>query len=488
MTKHTYSLFTIPGAYTDMKHLCKEKLQSLYGTKPPMSFVERLDDEFSLIERGNLSSIYMLLHHLAVHLQKHGGRIGIRGALGSTLVSFLLGITDINPLPAHSHCPKCGYVSLSSKDSGFELAESDCPNCGALLRGDGHNIPYETLQDSQTDTVDINVSASAWENAVSFLVDFLGTERIACAPEWNNPVCYMLLPEEMQFEDVTPVTELNTPVCGVNKQTVLPGYELTPKLLRMILLPHNDSDRIHQLHRLTKTTPEDIDYSDPNIYKLFQNLDTCGIPGFSSDRSKDILQNCKDMQFSDLIRVSGMSCGSGVWEENGKTLLPNHNFRELIATRDDIFLTLRKQGIGSKTAKVVMEIVRKGKFHENTPENLKKAQEMLRAGVPVWYVDSMKKIHYLFPKAHAAQCAKTAATLAWFKLYHPKAFYRISLSYMGIKDLALYDNGALMTALKKGDSSEESNREAIELLLEAHRRNIFKECEDVSESADANIR
>jgi len=489
MRKYSYPPFAIPGAHTAMKRICKEKLQSLYGTNPPFSFVERLDNELSLADRGNISSIYMLLHHFSAHLREKGGQISIRGTLGSTLISFLLGITDINPLPAHYCCPDCGYTALVCKDSGYELPQDTCPNCDALLRGDGHDIPYETClelaQGKPIETVDINVSASVWEKAVCFLVEFLGEERIACASEWNNPVCFMLLPEGMNFEDVTPTTELESSVCGVRKQTVLPGYELTPALLRVILLSYDDYDRIRWLHRLTRTKPEDVDYSDPNIYKLFQNLDICGIPCFSTDRSKEILQKCKATQFSDLVRICGMTCGKDVWENNGEHLLQSYSFRDLISARDDIFLTLRKYGITSKTAQAVMECVRKGKFCEDTDQNRKLTQQLLRAGVPAWYVESMQKIHYLFPKAYAAQCAKTAATLAWFKVYYPKAFYSVSLAIMKAGELLQCSDAELREkckSLDNGNTHKDQNLEVIELLLEAHRRKISLESPDMHET------
>ena len=489
MTKHTYPPFTIPGAHADMKHICKEKLQALYGTKPPSPIMERLDAELSLMDRQNLSSIYMLLHHLSVRLRESGGKIGLRGTVGFTLISFLLGITDINPLPAHYRCSNCGYVAFVTKDSGFDLTQNTCPNCDALLRSDGHDIPYETCmelaQGKQVETVDINVSASNWEKAVSFLVEFLGEDRIACACEWNNPVCFLLLQEGMKFEDVTPIIDMQSPVCGVRKQTVLPGYELTPAFLRVILLPHDDYDRIRWLHRLTKTKPENIDYSDPSIYKLFQNLDTCGIPCFSTDRSKEILQQLKDVQFSDLIRICGMTYGSDVWENNGERLLQSHTFRDLISARDDIFLTLRKHGIVSKTAQAVMECVRKGKFCEDTVQNCKMTQQLLRAGVPAWYVEAMQKIHYLFPKAHAAHYAKIAATLAWFKVYYPNAFYHVSLAIMKAGELLQYSDEALKEkrkTLDNGDTYKEPDLEVIELLLEARCRKISLGSPDMYEA------
>ena len=429
MTESTYPPFSLPGADADMKRICSEKLHDLYGKNPPLSIVKRLRDELSLTEGTNHSSVYMLLHRLAAHLRKSGGQFGIRGAFCSTLISFLLGISDMNPLPAHYRCPDCGYTEFVDGDSGYDLPQKACPNCDALLWGDGHNIPYETCRElvmkKPMETVEINVTASAWETAVCFLVDFLGAERIARADEWNNPVCFMLLPDGMKFEDVTPITELTPSVCGVHKRTVLPGYALTPALLRVILLPHDDYEQLGQLHHVTGTKPEDIDYTDPNIYKLFQNLDTCGITDFSTDLSKEILQKLEHIQFSDLIRVNGMIHGSDVWRNNAEHHLQGHSFRELIATRDDIFLTLRKHGIDPQTAQYVMDSARRGRFCADTAQNRMMAQKLLNEGVSKWYVESMQTVLYLFPKAHAVQYTKTAAALAWFKVYYPKTFSKI---------------------------------------------------------------
>lgn len=180
-----------------------------------------------------------------------------------------------------------------------------------------------------------------------------------------------------------------------------------------------------------------------------------------------------------------MTYGTDVWENNGEPLLQSHSFRDLISIRDDIFLTLRKYGIPSKTAQAVMECVRKGKFCEKTDQNHKLAQQLLRAGVPAWYVESMRKIHYLFPKAHAAHYAKIAATLAWFKVYYPKAFYSVSLAIMKAGDLLQCSDAELREKYKTfddRDACKEQNLEVIELLLEARSRKISLESPDMLET------
>ena len=138
-----------------------------------------------------------------------------------------------------------------------------------------------------------------------------------------------------------------------------------------------------------------------------------------------------------------------------------------------------------------MESVRKGKFCEDSNQNRKITQQLLRAGVPAWYVESMRKIHYLFPKAHAAHSAKTAATLAWFKVYHAKAFYYVSLAIMKAGDLLQYSDEALSDKRKTVEcekNCKESNLEVIDLLLEARSRHISLDCQDMHDATNANIR
>jgi DNA polymerase-3 subunit alpha (Gram-positive type) len=65
-----------------------------------------------------------------------------------------------------------------------------------------------------------------------------------------------------------------------------------------------------------------------------------------------------------------------------------------------------------------MEAVRKGKGLTRDFENA-----MSAANVPAWYIQSCRKIKYMFPNAHAVAYCIMSFRIAYFKVHHPNAFY-----------------------------------------------------------------
>ena len=424
MKEHSYPQFSLPGADREIWRICEEKLRSLYGVNIPWVAEDRLRKELYMLKASSKSSVYLLLRLLSENQEKAGGCMNTRGAMGSTLVAFLLGISDTNPLPAHYRCSQCAHTEFAEAISGYDLAPKACPHCGVLMHGDGHNIPYEVetglIPDPQQNTVEINVAASVWEQAVAFLVELLGEDRVACAGEWNNPVCFMLLPEGMRFEDITPLAPLEPPFGGVGQKTALPGYRLEHTLLRLILLPNYDYDRICKLRQLTGTRTEAIHYNDPLHCRCVQKETKLGLTNSEEKLTKQILGMLNNVHFSDLVRASGISHGTGAWQVNAEALIKEHPFSSLIGDRDDVLLTLQKYGVDRETAYAVMTEVRKGRFSQSHP--LSQELEI----VPRWYLESLFKIQYLFCKSHIVHYMKTALSLAWFRHHFPEQFFRVS--------------------------------------------------------------
>lgn len=504
-----YPTFTLPDAEATVRQLCEEKLQTLYGSNPRV--LERLEQELACI--GQNTSMFLLCHKIVQHVKEKGALTGIRGTAGSTLVAWLLGFSDVNPLPAHYHCPVCQYTEFAEADSGFDLPEKACSYCGKPMVGDGHNIPFEAclgLDGEGYCGIDLNMTDSMRNEAKRFLAELLGIDRLAVAGtistysqrvaeshvrsyveqtgdevwgEWitdlitgvkrcdgTHPVGIMLLPEGMEWEDVTPVHPSDDEVCRI--ATHLEFYNLEDAIPKLNILSFSLYDRLRELFDVTGTEQADIDYRDPKVYALFRNLDTCGVPEFASQFAQDLLDDRDEICFSDLIKICGMAHGTNVWHENGEILAQAHPFRELIGNRDDVFLTLRQYGIERETAFAAMTATRKGTLSRY--EAL--IDDLAAAGIPRWYLESMRKVKYLFPKAHSVHYCKLAYMAAWFKMYYPEAFYKVTLKHtytVPYETCSIPELEALLDAMDPYDCSQSREWETVSFLLDAYRQGYF---------------
>lgn len=464
----SYPRFMLPNANEEVRRLCIEKLHTLYGPQPPERIVERLETELRLLENMHYASMYLLASHIVKFMHEKGGVTSCRGTLGSSLVAYLLEISDVNPLPAHYHCSGCGYTDFNvDAISGYDLPSKTCPCCGGRMGGDGHNIPYETcmgLDGRMAPDIEINISAEAIPEAWQFVTGLLGKARVAYAgtvgsiarylaekyveayleqtgeafsneryaqilfklngvkrSEGRHPGGIVLLPEGMEFEDISPIRKLDEPLYGIDQATHMDYHSIKDALPKINLLGHSDYMHLNALFQLTGIKPGDIAYNDPGVYRLFREGDSSVLPGFFNDEMKKLLEQIRPENFSDLVRLFGMSHGINVWDNNAEHLIKEYPFRNLIGDRDDVFLTLQKYGVDRETAYNTMYIVRSGRFR-NHPKLEKK---LLDAGVPEWYIQSMQKIRYLSAKAHAVTYMKLAFSLAWFALYYPEQFYKV---------------------------------------------------------------
>lgn len=162
---------------------------------------------------------------------------------------------------------------------------------------------------------------------------------------------------------------------------------------------------------------------------------TLGVPEFGTSFLLGMLEETKPTTFAELIKISGLSHGTDVWLGNARDLCtPNAEgviqvpFKNVIGCRDDIMVNLIAWGMKPAKAFKIMEFVRKGKASKDPATWAEHAKTMREAGIPEWYIESCRKIKYMFPKAHATAYVTSAFRIAWFKVHYPILYYCAYLS------------------------------------------------------------
>ena len=365
--------------------------------------------------------------------------------------------------------------------AGCDMPDKICPKCGKLLKKDGFDIPFETFlgfKGNKEPDIDLNFSGDYQSKAhkytevifgagQTFRAGTIGTladktafgyvknyyeergvhkrnceiDRIVqgCVgirrTTGQHPGGIVVLPVGEEIYSFTPIQH---PANDMTTDTITTHFEyhsIDHNLLKLDILGHDDPTMIRMLEDLTGLNARTIPLDDKAVMSLFQNTDAIqvtpddingcqlgalGIPEFGTDFAMGMLLATQPTEFSDLVRISGLSHGTDVWLGNAETLIKEGTatISTAICTRDDIMIYLISMGLESETAFTIMESVRKGKGLKPEWEKL-----MLEHGVPEWYIWSCKKIKYMFPKAHAAAYVMMAWRIAYCKVFYPLAYY-----------------------------------------------------------------
>ena len=470
----------------DLNRLVWDKVHELYGDEPPKLIKDRLDIELGGI-LGKYDVVYMSAQKLVQRSLECGYLVGSRGSVGSSLVAYMSGITEVNSLPPHYRCPKCRhseFITDGSYGCGADMPDKNCPECGTKYVKDGFDIPFETFLGfggGKVPDIDLNFSGEYQARAHRHAIEMFGETQVFRAgtigtlaektafgfvkkyleengiqsgaaeidrltagcvgvrrTTGQHPGGLVVVPDDMDIEDFCPVQH---PADDPESETITTHFEyhcMEDNLLKLDMLGHDDPTMIRMLEDLTGVNARTIPLDDPDTMSIFtsskvlgfENDDLLGptgavaIPEFNTRFTRQMLIDTQPKDFNTLVRLSGFSHGTDVWLGNARELIVSGtaSVLETVGCRDDIMLYLISMGLDPKMSFKIMEAVRKGKVKKGGFQD-GWVEAMQEHDVPEWYIESLAKIGYLFPKAHAVAYVMMAFRIAWFKVHEPLAFY-----------------------------------------------------------------
>ena len=479
--------FDIDNAVQRLKDLVYGKLNELYDDSLPQAQRDRVETELGDILGRGYASIYMSAQILVQDSLAHGYLVGSRGSVGSSIVAYLSGITEVNAFPPHYRCPNCRHSDFAVPEGaacGADLPDAVCPVCGTPYKKDGFDIPFETFLGfggAKVPDIDLNFSGEYQANAHRYTIELFGADHVFRAgtigtvaektaygyvmkymeersreitkAEENrlaagcvgvkrttgqHPGGLVVIPEYSEIYDFCPVQH---PADSTDTDIITTHFEyhsMEENLLKLDMLGHDDPTMIRMLEDLTGVDAQKIPLDDPNTMSIFTSskvlgfendkilgpTGACAIPEFGTSFVRGMLLDTMPREFDTLIRISGFSHGTDVWLGNAKDLITSGT-------------CTAKEAIGCRDD-IMLYLISKGmdpKMAFSIMEDVRKGrvkkggfkpgceEKMRELGVPDWYIQSCRTIAYLFPKAHAVAYVMMAFRIAWFKVHEPLAFY-----------------------------------------------------------------
>ncbi len=471
------------GSAEELRRLSETKARALYGEQLPAILAERMETELSAIIGKGYDIIYMIAQKLVARSLSEGYLVGSRGSVGSSIVAFLSGITEVNALPPHYRCPHCLHWDFPENPGcacGADLPDKDCPDCRAPMQKDGFDIPFATFLGFEADKkpdIDLNFSGEYQARAHQHTIELFGEGKVfragtigTVAEKTATGFVLKYLEERGKTAGQAEIARLARGCVGVKRTTgqhpggliIVPDdndiYEFCPvqrpadkrdsdiitthfdyhsieeNLLKLDLLGHDDPTMIRRLEELTGLDATKIPLDDPATMSLFSSSEAlgikddrvlgptgaCAIPEFGTKFVREMLVSTKPRTFDELTRISGLSHGTDVWLGNAADIIAAGR-----GTLKDVICARDD---------ITLYLISKGlprKTAFTISESVRKGKgltpdwetAMKNAQVPDWYIESCQKIKYLFPKAHAVAYVIMAFRIAWFKVNHPLAFY-----------------------------------------------------------------
>ncbi len=476
---------TIENSVQDLKDLVYGKFHRLYGDNPPELMVKRVETELNDIINCHYDVIYMSAQKLVQNSLENGYLVGSRGSVGSSIVAFLSGITEVNSFPPHYRCPnpECKHTTFDipqGYECGADLPDAVCPKCGTAYAKEGFNIPFETFLGFGGDKVpdiDLNFSGEYQAKAHAYCTELFGRSHVFRAgtvgtvaektafgyvkkyleergktatnaeksrlaagcvgvrrTTGQHPGGLVVIPQENEIWDFCPVQHPADDPKSDQITTHFEYHSMEENLLKLDMLGHDDPTMIRMMEDMTGVDAKTIPLDDKQTMSIFTSSK---VLGYEDDPILGPTGAVAVPEFNTrFTRGVLLDTKPEKFDFLVRISGYTHGTDVWLGNAKDLIVSGKArvdQTIGCRDdimiyliscglpEKRAFKIMESVRKGRGLPDGAE--QEMIDAGVPDWYIGSCKKIKYLFPKAHAVAYVMMAFRIAWFKVNHPLAFY-----------------------------------------------------------------
>ena len=462
-----------------LKNLSLKGLNKRLNGNIPASYLERLNYELSVIDKMGFVNYFLIVYDYVLYAKKHDILVGPgRGSAAGSLVSFSIGITDIDPIKYNLLFERFlnpSRVTMPDIDIDFDATKR-----GMVI--DYVKEKYGEKKVALGLTFNTLKSKLVIREVGKLLhVDNILIDRFAKVIDAHLSLKDNLKNEYVKkylntYKELKPVYEVSIKLEGIKKNisthaagVVISSIDLdevipvhisngelitgsTMEFLEDIGLLKMDFLGLKNLTMIASITKmigqdvlKDIDLNDKKVYELFINAKTDGIFQFETPAMKSLLVKLKPTCFNDLIVA--VALGRPGPKEQAPSFIKRRNKEEsityihpdlenilhetygiLIYQEQIIAILVKIAGYNLAEADLIRRAVSKKKESVLLSEKEKFVKRAISKGytkdvaVDIYNL-IVKFASYGFNKSHSVAYALIAYQMAYLKTYYPAHFF-----------------------------------------------------------------
>ena len=355
---------------TEIWKRAEECLYMLYGDTPDIRIISRfLSEQQAFAHLGVAEYLDELAEVCRESLEKDNEKLVVKNTIASCFTAYLLGASEINPLQHHYYCKKCKSVEWADEAVClFDMRSTVNCKCGAVMRADGYDLPYET---------------------------------------------YIPYAQKLKTKDPVPK----------NYKDLFEA--LTKKHFQWSLL--GAAQAVNLLGQATGVCPEKIELSDREVKNRLLSFDFSCMNPKLAEFLKQAYTVVQPRNYNELLKLIGMAHGTNTWKFNAEELLMDGKCKltDLPVTRDEVFTGVRNAVFYDKgIAYDVANKARKGYYSEHGMEDYT-IHTLKELGFEDWFASYLLRVRHMSTQALSVMELKYIILLTWYQTYYPKQYAEV---------------------------------------------------------------